>query len=68
MACLRPIKSETTEYELLETKFWFALMERCMSLQYNQKLLPQVEIAKTFWEYIVYVQGCVELYSALSVL
>lgn len=31
-----------------------------MSLQYNRKLLPQVEIAKTFWEYIVYVQECVE--------
>lgn len=39
-----------------------------MSLQYNQKLPLQVGIVKMFWEYIVYVQECVELYTALSAL
>lgn len=39
-----------------------------MSSQYNQKLLLQVRIAKMFWEYIVYVQGCVELYFSLCAL
>lgn len=68
MAYSRPTESETQKYEILETKSWFALEERYMSLQYNQKLPLQVGIVKMFWEYIVYVQECVELYTALSAL
>ena len=68
MAYLRPTEWETQNNEILEIIFWFSLEERYMSSQYNQKLLLQVRIAKMFWEYIVYVQGCVELYFSLSAL